>query len=170
MLTRLDFKNIGCFGFGRIFGHFLPKPKFCRNSYFWPKLAETESSVGHYLKQGCHATWRTRKSQVIWKLIKKIRLSSGNFIKLTEWQSSIKWTSRQCWKRMCVIRAYNLMHVIFFAEMHELLFNLWKPMYCSSDYRGILWSSKFFMVKLHKTLDANSEFWGFLIKRSFHIK
>jgi hypothetical protein len=27
---------------------FLPKPKLHRNSYFQPKLAESESSVGHY--------------------------------------------------------------------------------------------------------------------------
>ena len=35
------------------------------------------------------------KGQKTWKLTKK----SGNFIKLTDWQSSIERTSRQCWKQ-----------------------------------------------------------------------
>ena len=49
-MARLGFKKTGCFGSGKNSATFPPKSKFCRNPYFWPKLAETEYSVGHYLK------------------------------------------------------------------------------------------------------------------------
>ena len=55
-MTRLGFKNTGCFSSTKNLATFLPKPLFFaetrRNPYFWPKFTETETecSVGHYTK------------------------------------------------------------------------------------------------------------------------
>ena len=40
LMVTLDFKNIGCFGSGRKFGHFFAETE--------TRQTETEISVGHY--------------------------------------------------------------------------------------------------------------------------
>ena len=40
-----------------------------------------------------------REKSLNLKIDQKIMEKSGNFIKLTDWQSPIKQTSHQCWKQ-----------------------------------------------------------------------
>ena len=103
--------------------------------------------LGSSYVQGCHATWRTRKSQGISKLTRK----------------AIEFGSR-----MCIIWAQNHIHVIFLRiRRNNLLFNLQKSTYCSicancsSDYHGILQSLKFFIEKFYKALGSRFQIFGF---------
>ena len=123
--------------------------------------------------QGCHAilNWENweksgnlkidQKSLGIWKLTKK----SGNFIKLTDWQSPIKQTSYWCWKQNVHSSgleshahdfSVNSQKYANYADFHGL-----KSKYLSSGYHGIPQSLKFLIAKFHKTLECRFWIFGF---------
>ena len=110
------------------------------------------------IEQDCHATWKTRKNQGIWKL-------TGKLIKLTDWQSPLEKTSQQCWKQN-VSNSGLESHTCDFSMnsrkyANYLFFNSRKSAYRSTDYRGIPRSLKFLIAKLHKTLICQFQIFGF---------
>ena len=74
--------------------------RFLMVQNFWDRSCFRVTPI---ILQGCHATWKTRKSQGIWKLNKKIRKKSWNSINLTDWQLSELHIN--VGSKMCVIRA-----------------------------------------------------------------
>ena len=98
------------------------------------------------------------------KIDQKIRRKSGNFIKLTDWQSPIEQTSHQCWKQNVRNLGLELYTCDFSANLRKcpnyLLFNSWNSEQCSSDYRRFLQSLKFLIAKLRITSDCRFQiFW-----------
>ena len=90
-MARLDFKKTVVVSvLAEYSATFSPKPKFCRNPYFWPKFAETETeySVGHYLKHLIYTTQTHTRRKAMLTPIHDYNLYIGNSNEIFQHQKS----------------------------------------------------------------------------------
>ena len=102
------------------------------------------------------------------KINQKIKEKSGNFIKLTDWQSPYELTSCQFQKQNVYNSGLESHTCDFFANLRKcviyLCFILWKSMYRSSYYCWIPQSLKFLISKFCKNFGLPvSKFLDFFI-------
>ena len=105
-----------------------------------------------------------REKSLNLKVDQKVRKKSEDFIKLTDWQSPIEWTSHQYWKQNVCNSGLKLHTCDFPAKSQKcmIILQFSEVAYHSSDYGGIPWSLKFLIEKFHKTLDCRFLIFGFL--------